>query len=411
MKILFYAHQFPPAKGGIPYSNYEIAKGLHNLGHEVHVIACRNAASVRFLNGIEFPVYLLPKWPFAPMPCLNGLGLLNWIFLPVYFLTILNKIKQIGPDAVFVLDETSNCFWGIWAKFVKKPYVSYCSVPFSRYHAGKPKRISVVKKFLSKRAIFSYLFKMSYTNARSVICVSTSTKSEIVKMIPGIESRLVVIGRSIDDIFFKTPVKKTQDRKNRARLKRKFTLLSVSRLAKDKGIDDVIRSIATFNKANLKEFKYIIVGEGDAEASLKELVKFYKLEPIIHFAGGVSHDQLIPYYDACDLFILPSRRGISESFGRVFVEAAARYKPSIAVNDGGMVDIIEDGINGFLVSSGDISTIKQKIMYLIENTEAKIQMGVNARAKAENSFTSRKISEKIDRQIARSINRVRVRIA
>ena len=64
-------------------------------------------------------------------------------------------------------------------------------------------------------------------------------------------------------------------------------------------------------------------------------------------------------YDLCDLFVLPSRKGISESFGRVFVEAAARRKPSIGTNDGGIADIIEDGQTGFLVGPGDVLEINR----------------------------------------------------
>ena len=137
---------------------------------------------------------------------------------------------------------------------------------------------------------------------------------------------------------------------------------------------------------------------------MKKLVRFYKLEDMVLFAGGIPHSQLIPFYDVCDLFILPSRRGISESFGRVFVEAAARNKPLIGVKDGGMVDIIEDGINGFLVQSGDIVEIKKKISYVMHNRDEKIRMGINARQKAEKMFTSLMISNQIELHLKKAIS-------
>ena len=191
-----------------------------------------------FLKSIEFPVYLLPKWPFAPMHCLSGLGLLNWLFLPIYLLTIIRKIKLVKPDIIFVLDETSNCFWGIWAKTIKRPYVSYCSVPFSRFNQTKNQSQSLLKRHFTLKKMFIKLFTSSYLKARLIICVSNSTKNEIKKMLPVMSSRLVVVGRSVSDTFFETPINKNNSvsiQGSALNIKNKgFVLLSVSRLTRIK---------------------------------------------------------------------------------------------------------------------------------------------------------------------------------
>lgn len=407
MKIVIYAHQFPPAKGGVPFSNYEIAKGLSNLGHEVHVIACRNEGSSRFLKEMAFPVYLLPKWPFAPMHCLSGVGLMNWLFLPFYFIMIKRIINKINPDLVFVLDETSNCFWGIWAWAIREPYVSYCSVPFSRFYKEKRKKTSWIKKRLSKRSIFISLFQASYKRAKLVICVSKSTKNEILKVFPKISSKLVVVGRSVDDNFFKLPLTPLNELKingSKLSIRNKFVLLTVSRLSKDKGMDDVIKSLALLNHDQLDNFLYIIVGEGQAYDYLIQLTKELNVDNIVRFTGGISHNRLLPFYDACNVFILPSRRGISESFGRVFVEAAARHKPSIGVAAGGMIDVIENNDTGFLVPEGNVIEIKNKISFLLKHRNYGERMGINARKRAESLFTTKVISNKISFYLEKAIN-------
>ena len=124
MKILIYAHLFPPSKGGMQYSNLEIAKGLRQLGHTVHVIACSNRGIRRFISKCPFSVRVLPKWHFTPMASLSRSGLLNWLWAPLYWLIFLKEIRTFNPDIALITDETANAFWGVVSNYIKLPYVS-----------------------------------------------------------------------------------------------------------------------------------------------------------------------------------------------------------------------------------------------------------------------------------------------
>jgi hypothetical protein len=55
MRILIYAQHFPPSSGGMQFSNLEIAKGLHNLGHMVEVVTVRNKGAQSFVKQVAFP--------------------------------------------------------------------------------------------------------------------------------------------------------------------------------------------------------------------------------------------------------------------------------------------------------------------------------------------------------------------
>ena len=112
MKILIYAHQFPPAKGGVPYSNLGIAMGLNSLGHNIHVIACYNKGIRQFVSNLPFSVRTIPKWPFTTMVSLSKTGVLNWLFFPWYYYLIHREIKMFDPDICLIADTTANCFWG-----------------------------------------------------------------------------------------------------------------------------------------------------------------------------------------------------------------------------------------------------------------------------------------------------------
>jgi glycosyltransferase involved in cell wall biosynthesis len=408
MRILIYAHLFPPSKGGIQYSNLEIIKGLRLLGHDIRVIACHNKGIKKFVLDFPFPVKILPKWQFTNMYSLNRRGLLNWIFLPLYCYLIIGEIKNFQPEVALITDETGNAFWGAISRFHHIPYVSYWSVPVST-----PGKSNDTDRVVGKiyKSILNLLLKWlwrSYTGAKSILVVSNSTKEQLIREKPEISAKIIIVPRSIDDLIFQKPVDRNEIKKIQKDLgieRENFVLLSVTRLTRKKGIDDVIRALAILDGDELRNIKYVVVGSGRDERYLKELAHSLNLGSKVIFTGTMEHVELISYYDMCDMFILPSRRGISESFGRVFVEAASRCKPSIGVDEGGMSDIIEDGLTGFLTRSGDTRDIKNIIKYSINNKERILSMGIEAEKKAKMNYTCLAIANKFDKYLRMAVGK------
>lgn len=408
MKILIYAHLFPPSKGGLQYSNLEIVKGLFKLGHDIRLITCFNKGINEFISTFPFPVKVLPKWSFTPMASLSVKGLANWIISPWYFFLILREIKIFKPEVGFITDETANAFWGGITNRAKIPYISYCSVPFTKIKQIVPKyKFWVLIKIAVLRRIRKCLWN-SYKGAKSILVVSNSTKSEIIEHAPEVAGKICVVPRSIDDKIFESPIDHEIVNKIKKSLmikKDQTTLLSVARLTKRKGIDDVLKALARLDPQELKKIKYLVIGNGRDGEYLRELSESLKLDTTVSFLGKIDHIDLISYYDICDIFVLPSRRGISESFGRVFVEAAGRCKASIGVNAGGMKDIIDDGNTGWLIDAGDVEAVAKIIQFSIEHKERLKKMGLDARCKAEQKYTSlgnAKIFESYLRKAART---------
>jgi glycosyltransferase involved in cell wall biosynthesis len=402
MKILIYAHLFPPSKGGMQYQNLAFAQGLKSLGHDVEVVACNNKGARRFVADLNFPVHILPKWPFAPMHSLSGISRLNWIFTPYYFIKIKKILRDYRPQVVFLADETSNFFWGFGARWCQIPYVSYCSVPHlalcrRRYKSMFSNGLGGITPFVIHK-----MLNISYTDSKLLLAVSHSTKEELCKEAPGLACKIRIVPNSIDDRFFNMEYSPAKVRQLKNRLgisKDHFVLLSVTRLTVDKGVDDVIKALSGLKSSTLSRLRYVVVGEGSALDYLRKLAKNLDLDKHVIFTGGISHLELIPYYDMCDLFVLPPRRGPHESFGRVFVEAAARSKPSIGAKEGGMLDVIDDGQTGILVYPGDIDMIRAKIVYLMNNLDKLNRLGVKARLKAERMYTSRGVALQFERHL------------
>lgn len=284
--------------------------------------------------------------------------------------------------------------------------MSYCSVPFVSINGSKGNRgILSEIKFAANSVVasqFKRLILKSYSSATWISVVSQSTRKEILSVAPGLKNRMDIIPRSIGDSFFDTPKNKTQVQKLKQQLNinaNDFLILTVTNLLPDKGVDDVLRALALLRDASNKTLKYLVVGSGSASDSLKKMSHELGLDDVVTFTGKISHKDLLNYYDACDLFILPSKRGKSESFGRVFAEAAARNKASLGVNEGGMADAVRHGKTGFLLKSGAFNEIRDSISMFLANPEKAISMGNNARKFAQNHFRSSTIANAFETRL------------
>ncbi len=140
-----------------------------------------------------------------------------------------------------------------------------------------------------------------------------------------------------------------------------LVLLTVARLTRDwdyKGHGIVLESLRLLDaKGMLREpFQWRIVGDGELRASLEKEVAASGLARFVHFLGSVDDDMLVEEYRRCSLFVMPSQystrggRATGEGFGIVYLEAANAGRPSIACSEGGQTDLIEHGINGWLVA-------------------------------------------------------------
>lgn len=187
----------------------------------------------------------------------------------------------------------------------------------------------------------------------------------------------------------------------------KIIVLHVSRFVKCKG---VANSIEAFRKAmdkSGKEMELILVGDGPERPFLESIVKKFKLEDKIKFLGAKNIEAMPNYFNNSDLFLhLPitlkrKERGGEyehvESMGRVFCEAAATGIPSIAFSVGGVPEVIEDKITGFLFKEGDIDGAAEKIYVLSMNNDLRREMGNSARKKALKEFDWKIIFNKYEK--------------
>jgi glycosyltransferase involved in cell wall biosynthesis len=110
----------------------------------------------------------------------------------------------------------------------------------------------------------------------------------------------------------------------------------------------------------------------------------------VRFAGRVDDDELARLYQACDIFVCPSR---FESFGLILLEAMMFRKPTVAVRVGGMQYIVEDGETGLLLDAADATALSDAIIALARDPELRQRLGNQGRLRYEERFSQEAMVE------------------
>ena len=172
-------------------------------------------------------------------------------------------------------------------------------------------------------------------------------------------------------------------------------ILSVGRLSRRKGFDQVIQALPALIHAGL-DIQYVLIGIGEDYDYLLDLARKHGVADRVHLLGHVSDDDLPRWYNACDVFIMPNREinGDTEGFGMVFIEAAACGKPAIAGQAGGTGAAVVDEVTGFRVDGTDTIAVTIALQRILENTQYAQQIGSRALTRAIKQFDWSIVAEK-----------------
>jgi N-acetyl-alpha-D-glucosaminyl L-malate synthase BshA len=123
--------------------------------------------------------------------------------------------------------------------------------------------------------------------------------------------------------------------------------------------------------------KLLLVGDGPERQKLEIQTRELQLEQDVRFLGKL--DAVEELLSVCDLFVMPSEK---ESFGLAALEAMACEVPVISSNTGGLPELIQQGVNGYMSNVGDVEDMAEKAMIILrpENLPA-FKAAALARAK------------------------------
>jgi len=235
---------------------------------------------------------------------------------------------------------------------------------------------------------YKKIFLRSFQLSTKLIAITAFVKEQAIHL-GATSDKIEVISNGIDIHMFK-PRNKNESRKKLGLNFQDEIILFVGNLIRRKGADILIRAFEKI-KTDKKNAVLVIVGKGEEENSLKKLGHELKLKKSILFVGRKEQNELADWYNACDVFVAPSRQ---EAQGIVFLEAMACKKACIGTKVGGIPNIIQNSKTGILFENENIEDLAEKIKSVLTNNGFRHLLGNNARCEVERQYSWKIIAQK-----------------
>jgi N-acetyl-alpha-D-glucosaminyl L-malate synthase BshA len=158
-------------------------------------------------------------------------------------------------------------------------------------------------------------------------------------------------------------------------------LMHLSNFRPVKRVTDVVEIFALVRQK--MPAKLLLIGDGPDRGVAEFLVRKKKLRNDVFFLG--KQDRIYEILGLGDLFLLPSQL---ESFGLAALEAMACEVPVIATNVGGVPEVVNHGVDGYLVEPGDVAAAAKFAIQILSSADRGREMGVQARIHAKRKFCS-----------------------
>lgn len=221
-------------------------------------------------------------------------------------------------------------------------------------------------------------YQKMFELAHSIVVVSTDMKNQLIELeCP--ENKIHLIPYGVSSTLFKpSEVKRNQ-----------LQFISCGRFVEKK---NPIGLIKAFHKVRLQlpTAQLLMIGDGELLESCKKLVVKLGLTDAVQFEGVQEPNRVAELLNQSSVFVQNSMRtpeNDSEGTPLSVLEAMSCQLPVIATNHAGMVDVINDGVNGFLVEENDIDGLANKMLELIENRKLRNLIGEKARKTILDKYT------------------------
>lgn len=196
-------------------------------------------------------------------------------------------------------------------------------------------------------------------NVDHIIAVSNDMKKKVVKEYGVNDDKVTVIPNGIQPQQFKVLDKKKARMSCSLENNKKY-ILSLCRLSKEKGLKYLFEAFAELNK---KDVELVVVGDGPLKGELSKMAFDLGIANKVKFVGSVLHEETIFWYNAADIYCLPS---LWEGCPNVVIESLACGTPVVSTKVGGIPDLVPKEDYGFLVPSGDSRSLTDALDRALE---------------------------------------------
>jgi N-acetyl-alpha-D-glucosaminyl L-malate synthase BshA len=340
--------------GGSGVVATELAHALAARGHGVHLISSEPPFRWRDgVPGLSFTPVQVPPYPLFREP--------------QYLLALANTIAQTAEQHRLDIVHAHYAVPHATAAYLADQILA--SAP----GVAPPRTVTTLHgtdiTLVGSDPSYARVVAFSIEQSHAVTAVSESLRAETIATL-GVRHPIAVIPNFLDCSAYRRRV----DPALRARLRLEEAdalLIHVSNFRPVKRVDlaiEALRLIRGHVRARL-----VLIGDGPVRADVERQVAAAGLAGHVEFVG--EQQDLVPWLSACDVFLLPSAQ---ESFGLAALEAMACEVPVVAFRVGGLPEIIDDGVTGFVCTPDSAQEMADRAIELLSDQRRRLAMGAAA---------------------------------
>jgi len=358
MRILMTSHGYPPSVSGVTLVVQKIARAMARRGHAVTVVTASDRPDpyddedegVRLVRVRSAPN---PFWEEGPIPFIGQKDLEE-------------IAAHVQPDILHAHDAA---------------VLGLQLVRLSR-NTGLPLMATCyyVPRFVARHVMWSdeppeviesmvWAYSTWFFNQFDHVVFATAAHQQLFSQ-KGLHVPRTIISNGVDTTRYRPLDDPAEDVGERYGLPPGQRILFVSRLAKDKEIDILIRAMP--HVCAEREAHLLLVGRGDDRVRLEALTKELGLQWCVHFLGFVPEEDMPALYRAANLFAIAST---CEVQSLPTLQATAAGLPVVAADAVALPELVRDGFNGFLVPPGEPQAMARAMLDILRGTDLAARMG------------------------------------
>lgn len=384
MNIAMFTNNYKPFIGGVPISIERLAEGLRSLGHNVTVFAPepdRKLPGEPEEDVVRFKVmYRKSDRGMTLGNCFDKK--IGMCFREGKFDVIHVHHPVLVGQAALYLGKKYNIPVAYTYHTRYEEYLHH----FKFYEAMASGEYPVSRIARYGREVLVPALITGFSNKCDLVFAPTSTMREhLLKQ--GTKTRIAVLPTGLDPVSFQSDQTHSAGIRSLYGNGCPYLFATTARLEKEKNLDFLLCGTARLKGILGENFRLMVIGDGTERNRLEALAESLGISRQIVFTGKIENTQVRHYLNAADAFLFASR---SETQGIVLLEAMAAGCPVAAVRASGVVDVVRQGINGYMTEE-DPDAFAAAAARLVLERDAWSGMAEAARRTAE-SYESGQIA-------------------
>jgi len=354
--------------GGSGVVATELAKSLASREHQVHLISTDPPFRLgEFHAGLRFHQVATPTYPLFREP--------------QYLLSLANKVVQVAREYDLAVIHAHYAVPHATAAFLAREVLRSSGGP------RVPKVVTTLHgtdiTLVGNDPSYSQIIAFSIEQSDAVTAVSESlraaTRNEL-----GITRDITVIPNFLDcSVHRRLPVPELRQRFDAADEGTRI-VIHVSNFRPVKRASAVVH---LFDRIRRRvPSRLLLVGDGPDLGTAQRVAQDLGISALVHAAG--AQQDVLPLLSIADLFVLPSAQ---ESFGLAALEAMACEVPVVASNVGGLPEVIEHGVTGFLHEPDDLDGMAASAISVLTDARRHREMAEAARRRVHEQFCDERV--------------------